>query len=217
MKISKNRLQDNAYAQLLEFVLNGDIAAGQIMTIQALSEMFGISTTPIREALQRLVAMQALTVVSGRSIGVPPLSMERLTDLNRVRCIFEGATAEWAVDNVSDSVIDQLDKIEQSMESAIRKRDVKRFLKLNREFHFVIYRLSGSKTACETIERYWLQASPFFHQMYTLNRYEHAKAGHRTILDALKRRDKQGVARGIREDIQDGSQLLADVLLKSQA
>lgn len=46
---------------------------------------------PVREALHRLVAEKALTVVAGRSVGIPPLSIERLKDLKRVRVEIEGS------------------------------------------------------------------------------------------------------------------------------
>jgi len=212
MKISKNRLQDNVYEQLRDLILNGEIAAGQIILVQTLSEMFGVSVMPVREALQRLVAMQALTVVSGRSVGVPPLTQERLTDLNRVRIVFEGATAEWAVDNMSSAAIDQLEYLTQGMGKAIEHQDIKSFLRLNREFHFSIYKLSGSEAACTVIERFWLQMTPYWHQLYTVNRYEKASANHEIIVNALKARDRWGVGYGIREDIRSGTRVLVNEL-----
>jgi DNA-binding GntR family transcriptional regulator len=56
-----------------------------MVTIQSLSDAFGVSTMPVREVLNRLVAEKALTVISGRSVGIPPLTIERLEDLQRVR------------------------------------------------------------------------------------------------------------------------------------
>jgi DNA-binding GntR family transcriptional regulator len=55
-----------------------------MVTIQSLSDAFGVSTMPVREVLNRLVAEKALTVISGRSVGIPPLTIERLEDLRRV-------------------------------------------------------------------------------------------------------------------------------------
>ena len=63
----KGTLQDHVYQQLSELILNGEIAPGQLVTIQALSDAFGVSAMPVREALQRLPAAKALTVISGRS------------------------------------------------------------------------------------------------------------------------------------------------------
>ena len=79
VRVPRNTLQDHVYRQLCELILNGEIAPGQLVTIQALADAFGVSAMPVREALQRLTAARVLTVISSRSIGVPPLSEERLS------------------------------------------------------------------------------------------------------------------------------------------
>ena len=96
VRVPRNTLQDHVYRQLCELILNGEIAPGQLVTIQALADAFGVSAMPVREALQRLTAARVLTVISGRSIGVPPLSYERLSDLRRVRIEVELLAAVWA-------------------------------------------------------------------------------------------------------------------------
>ena len=47
-------LQDHVFRQLCELILNGEISPGQLITIQALADAFGVSAMPVREALQRL-------------------------------------------------------------------------------------------------------------------------------------------------------------------
>ncbi len=84
-RVPRNTMQAQVYRQLCELILNGEIAPGQLVTIQALADAFGVSAMPVREALQRLSAARVLTVISSRSIGVPPLTRERLYDLRRVR------------------------------------------------------------------------------------------------------------------------------------
>ena len=92
----RSTLQDHVYRQLCELILNGEIAPGQLITIQALADAFGVSAMPVREALQRLTAARVLTVISSRSIGIPPLTGERLSDLRRVRLEVKSLAAIWA-------------------------------------------------------------------------------------------------------------------------
>ena len=73
-----------------ELILNGGIEPGRTVTIQSLADAFGVSAMPVREALHRLVAEKALTVVAGRSVGIPPLNIDRLEDLTRARIEIEG-------------------------------------------------------------------------------------------------------------------------------
>lgn len=215
VRMSKSRLQDDVFNKLRDLILNGEIAAGQLITVQALSDAFGVSAMPIREALQRLVAAQALTTISGRSIGIPPLTRERLLDLTRSRLVIEGAAAEWAVDRVTPAILARLEQLVSEMVSSVRNQDVKGFLRYNREFHFTIYRLADSESAYTIIEGLWLQVAPYFHHLYKLNRYAKASDDHDMILKALKAGDRKGAGDGVRADIQSGSELLVGLLAES--
>jgi DNA-binding GntR family transcriptional regulator len=94
--VARDTLQERVYNRLASLILDGDIPPGRLVTIQSLAEAFGVSAMPVREALKRLTASNALTVVSGRSIGVPPITLERFTDLRNVRREIEGAATAWA-------------------------------------------------------------------------------------------------------------------------
>src|SRR5579862_4811084 len=144
MPVPKGTLQDLVYGKLCDLILNGEIAPGQLVTIQGLSDAFGVSAMPVREALQRLTAAKALTVISGRSIGIPKLTAERLLDLKRVRLEIEGLAAEWAVDHTTPAMTANLERLVEAMTKAAASGDVKGYLRANRDFHFAIYKAAGS-------------------------------------------------------------------------
>ncbi|HLH48266.1 MAG TPA: GntR family transcriptional regulator, partial [Roseiarcus sp.] len=96
--LARDTLQERAYRRICDLILDGEIAPGQVVTIQSLAEAFGVSAMPVREALKRLAASGALSLVTGRSIGVPRLSLDRLADLRRVRLAVEGLASEWAAE-----------------------------------------------------------------------------------------------------------------------
>src|SRR5271165_5471567 len=76
--VERKTVRDRVYRQLVGMILDGEIEPGRTVTITALAEAFGVSTMPVREAMHRLTAAKALTVVASRSLGVPPLTAERL-------------------------------------------------------------------------------------------------------------------------------------------
>jgi Transcriptional regulators len=217
MHVARTRLQDEVYERLCDLILNGEIAPGQLITVQALCDAFGVSAMPVREALQRLVAAKALTTISGRSIGIPVLTPERLQDLARVRLAVEGEAAEWAVDHVSDEALSRLEHLIDQMDRAVDEQDVKAFIRSNKDFHFTIYQLSGSDVAYAIIEGLWLQIAPYFHDLYVLDRYVKAGDDHRMVLDGLKTRNRSMVGQGIRSDIEGGSRLLLSMLTASRS
>ena len=109
--VAKETVLDQIYRQIRELILDGEIEPGQSVTIQSLADAFGVSAMPVREALHRLTAEKALTVIAGRSVGIAPLTLERLSDLRRVRLEVEGLAAEWAAPNVSAGDIERLDRL----------------------------------------------------------------------------------------------------------
>ena len=211
-RVPRNTLQDHVYRQLCELILNGEIAPGQLVTIQALADAFGVSAMPVREALQRLTAARVLTVISGRSIGVPPLSVERLSDLRRVRLEVELLAAVWATPNIGDPEINRLEECVGEMEAAARSGDNKQYLRWNRAFHFGIYHAAQSEALLAIIETLWLQISPYFHLLHASGNYLKANERHKLMLAGLRLREGKAVSLALRDDIDTAYRVLASLL-----
>jgi DNA-binding GntR family transcriptional regulator len=212
VRVARNTLQDHVYRQLCELILNGEIAPGQLITIQALADAFGVSAMPVREALQRLTAARVLTVISSRSIGIPPLTLERLLDLRRVRLEVESLAAMWATPNVSEAEIERLKDCVRNMEEAARCGNGKQYLRWNRTFHFAIYAAAGSDALFAIIENLWLQISPYFHLLQASGNYLKANEQHELMLAAMRARDGASVSLGVRNDIEASYQVLVALL-----
>jgi DNA-binding GntR family transcriptional regulator len=211
-RAQRSTMQDHVYRQLCELILNGEIAPGQLITIQTLAEAFGVSAMPVREALQRLTAARVLTVVSGRTIGVPPLTGARLMDLRRVRLEIEALAGLWAAANIGETHLKRLDALIMKMDEAAQAGDRKQYVRLNRNFHFTIYDAAGSDALLAIIENLWLQISPYFHLLHASGNYLKANEQHGLIRDALRRRDPKGVRGGLRTDINAAYEVLMGLL-----
>ena len=210
-RLQKGTLQDHVFRQCCEMILSGEIAPGQLVTIQALSDAFGVSAMPVREALQRLIAAKVLAVISSRSIGIPHLTKERLLDLKRVRLEVESLAAQWAVTRVTSADIAEMEvRVEQMAKAAVDDR--KEYVRCNREFHFAIYRAAGSDILYSIIETLWLQISPYFHLLHESGNYRTANKQHRLVLRSLRAGDGVAVGQGIRDDIEAASKVLLGLL-----
>lgn len=212
----RGTLQDHVYRELCELILDGGIAPGQSVTIQALADAFGVSAMPVREALQRLTAARVLQVISGRSIGIPPLSRERMIDLRRVRLEVEALAVEWATARMQPGDFVALEGLLRQAEKAADEGMRDEYLRLNRAIHFLIYRASGSEALFAIIENLWLQVSPYFHFLYSSGNFHQAKEKHAQMLAGLKARDPDMVRTGLIEDIEAAGRVL-DALLQSEA
>lgn len=208
----RDTLQERVFRQLSDLILDGDIAPGQSVKIQALAEAFGVSTMPVREALKRLTAAKALTVVSGRSIGIPPLTIDRLADLRKVRIEIESIAAEWAARNIGDDGIKALTGQLARMEAATAAGDVKGYLRANRAFHFIVYGAAGSEALMSIIESLWLQISPYFNLLHGSENYSASNEQHEAMLNAIRGGDKTALKAAVRADIDGAYDLLTRLL-----
>ena len=210
--VDRETVQDRVYRQIKAMIINGEIEPGEAVTIQSLSDAFQVSAMPVREALRRLMAEQALTVLTGRSVGVPPLSPERLADLRRVRGEIEGVAIRWAAEKMTPTELRELTCLVAMMEEAEARSDSKLYVSANHHFHFRIYRLAGSPTLLAMIESLWLQISPYFHVLRGSGNWHSANVAHRRILEALAKGDGPTAAVALRRDIDDAATILAGQL-----
>jgi len=205
-------LPDEIYRRIKDLILDGGIAPGELVTIQRLAKSFGVSAMPVREALQRLTVEKGLTVVSGRSVGIPKLQAARLLDLCRVRATVEATASEWATNNLGADDIARLERLIGVMAEAIAERNAMQYVRANHEFHFIVYRASGSDVLVSLIESLWLQVSPYFHLLNGSGNYRSANREHERLLAALKRRRASAAAACIRADIEGATAALLTLL-----
>lgn len=210
--VPRETVQARVYQQLVAMILDGEIEPGQTVTITALADAFGVSAMPVREALHRLTAAGALTVVAGRSVGIPPLSVERLLDLKRVRIEVEGLAAEWAAGNAAPPMLARLDELIAQMSRFAADDGETAFVPVNREFHFAVYAASGSKALVAVIENLWLQIGPYLSLLRGSGNWRTANRQHQLLRDALERADGAAAREAVSADIEAAARILVRLL-----
>ncbi|ESW80419.1 GntR family transcriptional regulator [Mesorhizobium sp. M0902] len=210
--LSRETLQDRVYRHVTELILDGSIVPGEMVTVQSLADAFGVSPMPVREALRRLSAANALMVVSGRSIGIPALSRARLIDLRNVRFEIEAIAAAWAAERMDDASVALLRQHLDALEQANAAGDVKSYLRANYAFHFSIYRAAGSENMLNIIENLWLQISPYFNMLHDSGNYSTANQHHQEMFAALRDRNAEAVRAAVRADIDAAFTVLIKLL-----
>ncbi len=201
-KLGYEKLNDRIYAALRDGLSSGFFQPGQVLVIRALAERYGISPTPVREALQRLVAERLLATKLNRSAVVPPLSVEKFSELYRIRCALEGLAGELACERMRAADLSRLRKTIDAMEQTIARLDGPAYRKLNEKFHFSIYEKANSPNLLEMIKKLWCQVGPFMYGLFDDPGYgSHANDHHLQILSALEKGDRFGVRDSLVEDI----------------
>lgn len=210
--VPRTTMQQHVYEALRATIMRGELQPGETVTIQGLAEELGTSAMPVREALHRLMAEKALTVVSGRSVGVPPLSAERLADLRRVRTRVESMAAAWAAEAITEAELAGLEALLARLREHQDGDDKRHFLAANQKFHFAIYRAARSATLLAIIEQLWLQIGPYINLLHRSGNWRTANIRHGELLAALSRRDPQATAAAMEADIDEAADALMGLL-----
>jgi DNA-binding GntR family transcriptional regulator len=202
MKIEHRTLNDRAYDELKKGLIAGEFRPGQVLVIRTLAETYGISTTPVREALQRLVAERLLEMQPNRSIAVPFLSVEKFVELVRIRTALEGLAGELATANIKKVHVQRLDKLRADAAQAIALGDGRAYVAINQKFHFLIYENAGSPQLLRIIQDLWSQVGPFLNRLFDDENYVgHANDEHDKITLALGAGDANAVRQHLVDDI----------------
>ena len=182
-------IQKDAYSLILEAIDTGLYRPGDRLVESELADRFGVSRTPIREALQRLET-QSLLARDGRSLIVASLDHNQLSELYAVRAELEGLAARLAARHATSEEISVL----KDMVAEDRKLldDPAALSRANRRFHKQIHLASHN--------RYLVQQLDLVHRTMALmattslaaeGRGEDAMSEHAAIVDAIEKRDEQ--------------------------
>lgn len=189
----------DAYTLILEAIDAGIFKPGERLVEVDLAERFGVSRTPVREALQRLET-QSLLARDGRSLIVASLDHNQLAELYAVRAELEGLAARLAArhataeeQKVLEEMVHENDLLEASSEILVRA---------NRRFHRQVHLASHN--------RYLVQQLDLVHRSMALmetttlaiaGRSEVAFDEHRAVSRAITARDEDGAYKALRNHI----------------
>ncbi len=189
---------------LRQQVLHGELAPGQALTLRGIGKQFGVSMTPAREAVRRLVAEGALTLSSSGRVATPELNPERIEELAAIRAMLEPEMAARALPRAHFALIERLAAINALNTEAAAKQDAVAYVRTNLEFHRTLYLRAQTPAMLALCETIWLQLGPTMRAVYTRLQRQEPPQHHRMILSALKAGDEPGLRLAVRTDVTQG-------------
>jgi DNA-binding GntR family transcriptional regulator len=195
---------DRLYRSLRQQIMHGEVPPGKALTLRGIAAAHGISVTPVREALQRLVAEGALTLSLSGRVSTPELTNERIEELAAVRALIEPELASRALPRAHFALIERLQALNAAGAEAVVKRDATGYVRANLEFHRMLYLRAQAPAMLAIIETVWLQLGPTMRALYArLSRTEPPQT-HRLIIAALRAGDEPGLRLAVRTDVTQG-------------
>jgi len=191
-------MQDIVFETLRDEILSGDLAPGLLLNTLALSDRLGVSRTPIREALNRLVSIGLVENVPHRGSFVRKLSVEEVIEVYYIRAALAGVCARLATKRINDAQKQRLIELCAEMEKP--SDDHRLMLQRNFEFHNIIFQAAHSPRIESLALQYYHQSEQFRALSLELpGRFEEACREHRRILQAVLDGDADAAEQSSRE------------------
>lgn len=185
---ARNTIVPQVYDQLKRAILRGTLPPGTRLVESRVAEDFGVSRTPVREAISRLSA-QGFVKEDGNAKVVADMATE-LHEIFGIRQVLEGYAARLAAENATDAEIDEIDGVCHASGGAVESTSVAERAALNNIFHGAIARASHSHRLIKIIGDFYQYAIteemlPFYSRTDSRSHVEQ----HLAILTALRARD----------------------------
>ena len=215
----RDTLWDRAYASIKSDLLAGRLAPGHRLVLRQVADELGISLTPVRDAVNRLIAEKILDhggLGQGGGAIVPLLDANEFNQLMTVRIALEPGAAAAAALHTTARELAAIEAELTEMKRSVKENRTDEYLQAHHQFHFRIYAMCRMPIVQEIIETAWLRCGPTLtlalpEYIPGLKRYQ----SHMDTLAALHKGDGERAATAIRADIESARTDIVALLEKS--
>ena len=168
-------------------IVEGELGNGKRLDETELSGFYGVSRTPVREALQRLAESGLAEHLPRRGTFVRSPSLSQLVEMFEVMAELECMAIRLAARRATTNDIDALEKDNETCRAAVAANDTKKYYEINARLHGRIYQMSGNSFLANEARRLHDRLRPFRRlQLRVRGRMEESMAEHDIILAALR-------------------------------
>lgn len=204
---------DCVYATLREGIVTGRLKAGTALVEESVGKTFGVTRTPVREAILRLESAQLATRIPRRGLVVSTISLADVLEVYTVRTALDSLAARLAAENALPAERAQLRWLNQCLRTALDANDALRAQETSAQFHDALALASHNRVLCqfaqqvnERVRRFG--ASTFFYR----GRYEESVVEHERIVDAIDAGDPATAERIARDHTMNAHQARVGLL-----
>ena len=205
------------YIRLRESIVNGEIAPGEALDLDALAKKFQVSRMPLRQALLKLEADNLLTLRPHRRPLVAAVSEQAIEEIYAMRGALEPILVRAAVPRLVDEDFASLESLQEQMRGAIDTNDIQGYVRCDRDFHRTIYAASTYERALAEVDRLRDESDRYIYLYASHDTRGHTSIiEHDAILEACRDRaaERAGILTG--EHVQHGADFLLEFVKASQ-
>ena len=188
--------------RLREMIVSGTLAPDEKINERELCEAFGVSRTPMREAVQALAKEGLIQLTPRRGARVAPLTLEDLEEVFPIMGALEALAGELACRHITAEAVTEIRRCHDAMLAAYAKGDLAAYFPLNEEIHERIFRAAGNETLLQMRRSLAARVRRGrFRANLSTGRWKQAVAEHEDIIAALEARDGSALARVLKDHL----------------
>jgi len=185
----KNGLVEQVYGIIKDKIINLELNLGQRIDIQKIAAELGISQTPVREALNRLVKDRLISINPRKGYYVTDISPEDMEEIYDIRRIFEVYALDSAIENID---LHKLRKLKQKMEEELRgkitRKKRKTKFEIDKQLHLLIVNSSKNKK----LKEMYYEIYDFIKIFQRMNPgFKETLEEHITLIDTIIKKDTE--------------------------
>jgi DNA-binding GntR family transcriptional regulator len=208
-------LSDEVFLTLSKAIISGELPPGQRLDEPSVCRRFGVSRTPVREALRRLGGTGLVEVVPRRGVTVRRLSAEGLTDMFDALGEFEGLCARLSAERMTPLERRRLQVLNETLLKATTKKGAP-LRDLNEQFHELIYQGAHNECVASVTRGFRQRVAPFQVLQFAPRASPESFQDHDLIVTAIAAGDAVGAQRAMRDHITHSSLQVIDHFAKRQ-
>jgi DNA-binding GntR family transcriptional regulator len=204
-KLINRPLSEDVAERLREQIFSHKLAPGSWLDEQSLALAFGISRTPMREAIKVLATEGLVTTKMNKGAYVTQVDRHDLEQIFTVLSLLEGQAAKETAIKASEEQLTHLDNLHHRLEKAAADRDLEQFFEINVKFHEMIQEIAGNQWMNGVIDD--LRKVLKLQRRDSLSRSGRLLSSlveHREILQAILKRDPKAAEEAMRQHLARG-------------
>ncbi|MFG2639622.1 GntR family transcriptional regulator [Streptomyces sp. NPDC048370] len=151
LSATRERLRDQVAHALRAALISGELRPGQVYSAPALAEDFGISATPVREAMLDLAREGLVEPVRNKGFRVTAVSEKDLDQYSEIRALIEVPTVGRVTRSATREELEALRPVAEEIVRSARDHDLIGYLEADRRFHLSLLALCGNERLVETV------------------------------------------------------------------
>jgi len=208
VSLTPRALYEEVAELLRQRIFNRELAPGSWIDELKLAEEYGISRTPLREALKVLATEGLVTMKVRRGAYVTEVSERDLTDVYHLLSLLESDAAGVVATQATDAQLKELQTLHRELEKAVAQRE--RFFEINEVFHMRLLEIANNRWRDQVVaDLRKVMKLNRHNSLLKAGRIEDSLAEHRDIMRALSARDGEAASAGMRKHFSNGLEAAA--------